>query len=125
MYLLIFKCTGDGRSDPLFPVAVWSQYWRVINREDRTNNYVEAAHKKLHRELGVDHPNLWRFIDALRSVQSERDTYLEQLVAGRAPRVKARRYLAADERIARLVEACDDSDPDGYLRGIAHNFMFL
>ena len=53
------------RSPALFPIETWSVYQRTLNGEARTNNFAEAAHRKLQREFGVDHPSLWKFIDGL------------------------------------------------------------
>ncbi|KAK4880957.1 hypothetical protein RN001_004276 [Aquatica leii] len=64
----------------------------LLSDSDRTNNYVEAAHRRLQMELGVDHPTIWKLIDGLRKVQSNRDVYYEQLVAGHAPPQKLKKY---------------------------------
>ncbi|KAF0985626.1 hypothetical protein HZS_3781, partial [Henneguya salminicola] len=69
----------------LFPPHMWSIYERTVNREHRTNNYVKAAHRRLQAEFGMDHPNIWKFIDGIRSVQKERDLVYEQFVRGDRP----------------------------------------
>uniref|UniRef100_A0A915DS97 Uncharacterized protein n=1 Tax=Ditylenchus dipsaci TaxID=166011 RepID=A0A915DS97_9BILA len=48
---------GTAMRDPMFPVRWWSCYQRTLAGEDRTNNFAEAAHRRLHTALGVDHPN--------------------------------------------------------------------
>ena len=57
-------------------------YQRVINGDERTNNVSEAAHRRTQRELCVEHPSIWRFIDALRTVQEGRDKVYEEYVRG-------------------------------------------
>uniref|UniRef100_A0A915EPH9 NLE domain-containing protein n=1 Tax=Ditylenchus dipsaci TaxID=166011 RepID=A0A915EPH9_9BILA len=37
-----------------------------MNDEGRTNNYAEAHHHKVAGELGMAHPNIWRFIDSMK-----------------------------------------------------------
>lgn len=49
---------NNRRRRPLFDPEIWSCYTRTLNNEARTNNYAEAAHRRLQAELGVDHPNL-------------------------------------------------------------------
>ncbi|KAB0801582.1 hypothetical protein PPYR_02653 [Photinus pyralis] len=114
---------GNGRREPMFPHEMWNMYARVLNLQDRTNNHAEAAHRRLQIELGIDHPTIWRLIDGLRKVQANRDIYYEQLVAGHAPPQKHRRYIAADERILRIVRDYENRDVIEYLRGIAHNYQ--
>uniref|UniRef100_A0A915ERU1 Uncharacterized protein n=1 Tax=Ditylenchus dipsaci TaxID=166011 RepID=A0A915ERU1_9BILA len=40
---------------PPFPVHLWSCYNRTLAGQDRTNNFAEAAHRRLHTILGIDH----------------------------------------------------------------------
>ncbi|KAF0985921.1 hypothetical protein HZS_1946 [Henneguya salminicola] len=67
------------RRSAFFPPYVWSVYERTVDREDLINNYVEAAHRGLQAEFGMDHPNIWKFINGIRSVQKGRDLVYEQL----------------------------------------------
>uniref|UniRef100_A0A5S6R5K6 GOLD domain-containing protein n=1 Tax=Trichuris muris TaxID=70415 RepID=A0A5S6R5K6_TRIMR len=87
------------RRIPPFPPKVWSAYRRTLHSRDRTNNFAEAAHRRLKSELGVDHPTIWRFIDGLRTVQAGRDQHFECFVRGDEPPRKRQRYLLAGERI--------------------------
>ncbi|XP_018496583.1 uncharacterized protein LOC108864821 [Galendromus occidentalis] len=80
------------RQEPLFPVRMWSVYERTINNDSRTNNYAEAAHKRLQTEFGVDHPSLWRLIDGLKKIQHHRDILLARYISGLQPRAKRKTY---------------------------------
>lgn len=113
---------GNGRRPALFPPQIWSVHERVLRGENRTNNHAEAAHRRLQKELSVDHPTLWYLIDSLRKVQKGRDTYYEQLVAGHAPPAKLKKYQDADRRIERLVQGYSVRNMAEYLRGLAHNY---
>jgi len=55
----------------------------VRRREDRTNNHAEGAHRKVYATLGSNHPVIWKFIQAIRTVQRGRDAYYELLIAGK------------------------------------------
>jgi hypothetical protein len=70
----------------------------------------------------MDHPSIWRFIDGLKKIQKERDTFFEQMVAGNPPPVKRRKYRDADARILTLVNDFNNRPMNEFLRGVAHNF---
>ena len=98
----------------------------MINNEERTNNVYEAAHRRTQRELCVEHPSIWRFIDALRTVQEGRDKVYEEYVRGDPATPKRRKYRDADQKISDIVTAGFGEGTQRttieYLRGIAHNF---
>uniref|UniRef100_A0A915CRG7 Uncharacterized protein n=1 Tax=Ditylenchus dipsaci TaxID=166011 RepID=A0A915CRG7_9BILA len=60
----IRRCTA--MNPPGFPVNWWSCYERTLAGEDRTNNYAEAAHRRLQDALGVDHPTVGRLLQDLK-----------------------------------------------------------
>uniref|UniRef100_A0A5S6QJM7 MADF domain-containing protein n=1 Tax=Trichuris muris TaxID=70415 RepID=A0A5S6QJM7_TRIMR len=82
----------NSRRRPRFDPSIWSTYERTLEGIDRTNNFAEAANRRIRSEFGVDHPTLWRFIDCLRKVQAGRDKAYEQFVRGEAPPHKRSRY---------------------------------
>lgn len=106
-----------------YPPATWSVYERTLNGEDRTNNHVEAAHRRLQTELGMSHPTLWKFIGGIRTVQKGRDHVYEQFVRGDQPPTKRTKYVQADARIKTIVESYNERNILEYLRGISHNFI--
>nr|CAD7198176.1 unnamed protein product [Timema douglasi] len=115
---------GVGRRVALFPPNMWNLYTRVLNGTDHTNSRAEAAHRRLGTELGMQHPTIWKFIDALRKVQAARDIYYEHLVAGHEATPKKRNYREVDARILRLLsrrpvsraQMAAPSCPDSVLR---------
>lgn len=110
------------RRQATFPAEIWSCYTRTIQGEARTNNYAEAGHRRLQAEFGVDHPNLWKFIDTLRIVQKSTDQIYESFVRGDEPPKKRQKYIKADARILNIVEEFETRNLDEYLRGLAQNF---
>lgn len=111
-----------GRRAATDPYSTWTAYERTLNGENRTNNFAEAAHRRLQAEFGVDHPSLWRFIDGIRLIQAGRDRSYEDYIRGQAPPVKRIRYQRADDRILAVVRDFGNRTTLEYLRGIAHNF---
>lgn len=130
----------DGmRNQPRFDPAIWSVHRRVLERGDRTNNYAEAAHKKLQRAFSCSHPNIWRFIDTLRKEQKLIDADYAMCQQGMEPPPKRRKYRDADRRIHELVQTYQAANPNfdhnyqfpvvypihpiiDFLRGVSHNY---
>ena len=105
------------RRRSLFPIAMWSVYDRTVNGEARTNNFSEAAHKRLQTEFGVHHPNIWRFIDGLKKVQHHKDMLLSRFESGNPSRNTRNRYVRIDEGLAKLVNEFNIYPVVTYLRG--------
>ncbi|XP_068204653.1 uncharacterized protein [Palaemon carinicauda] len=112
---------GNSRRAPLFPLEMWNLYFRTLNHEDKTNNHAEGANRRLQMELGMEHPTLWKFINALKKVQKGRDFHLESLIAGSSPPAKSKKYRDTDSRILSIVQNLNERTPIEYLRGISHN----
>ncbi|MGL6146086.1 MAG: hypothetical protein ACRC0D_06330, partial [Macrococcoides caseolyticum] len=109
--------------NPLFPPQCWSVYERTLNGECRTNNYAEAAHRRLQAEFGMDHPNIWKFIDGIRTVQKGSDFIYSNFIRGDQPPSKRNKYINTDLRIRRIVESYSARNILEYLKGISHNFL--
>ena len=112
---------GAGRWSPLFPVEMWNMYQRTLDGDDRTNNYAEAANRRLKSELGMLHPTIWKFIAVLKNVHKGRDEYFEKLVAGNEPQSKLLKYRKADEKILKIVSEYGSRNEVEYLRSVGHN----
>jgi hypothetical protein len=117
------RLTRRGRQRAVFPHDIWSVYDRTVAGDDRTNNHVEAAHRRMQSELGMDHPTLWKFVDGIRKVQNGCDQDYEQFVRGEQPPHKRVKYVRADARIRDIVMNFDERTVNEFLRGIAHNFL--
>ena len=111
------------RRNPIFPMRMWNVYDRTVNGQDRTNNHLEAAHRRLQCVLQMDHPSIWNFVNGLRTIHKERDMFFEQMVAGHAPPTKRWKYRDADDRILTIVTDFANRPLAEYLRGVVHNFQ--
>lgn len=115
--------TTGNRDRPLFPNDLWSVYVRTMNGQSRTNNHVEAAHRRMKCEFSFDHPTLFKFIKIIKKIQAGRDHFYEQFVRGEEPPVKRTKYIQADIRILNIVHTFHSRTVIEYLRGLAHNFL--
>ncbi|KAB0790020.1 hypothetical protein PPYR_15689 [Photinus pyralis] len=89
-------------------------YDRVLS--DTTNNYAEAAHRRMQTELGMD---LWKFIYRLKKIQHGRDL----AIAGRQPDKKLNKYLRGDQNIKNIVQDFRNRNIVDYLKCLTHNYQ--
>ena len=59
----IGRVRGTSRREALFSINFWNMVVRVKNGMHRTNNNVEAKHRKLNCAFQAAHPTLWLFLD--------------------------------------------------------------
>lgn len=102
-YYLGPRGRNGARRQALFPKEMWNVYDRVINNNDRTNNYCEAAHRRLHKQLCMDHPSIWKFIGGIKQIQKGKDKNYEEMVAGAPPAAKRRPVQRVNERVREIV----------------------
>lgn len=96
---------ADGsRTQPRFDPEMWSVYERTLANDCRTNNFAEAAHKKLQSHFCCTHPSIWHFISVLQRVQKDTDVDFSHFIAGREPPPKRKKYRDADARILAKVQ---------------------
>jgi hypothetical protein len=94
-----------------------------MNKDDRTNNYSEAGHKRVAREFAMEHPSIWKFIESIKKVQKGRDKVYEEMVMGNNPPKKRRIYREIDERIYKIVdEGLENRTVWEYMKGLANNY---
>lgn len=109
---------------PRYPSSMWSQYTRLQNGDDSTNNHSEGAHNRCRRHLCVDHPSVWRFIHALHGLQRVLDFDLNKFKAGKAPGTSKKNALQMrDHRMRNILEEIDSRSEMDFLKGIAMNIQ--
>ena len=62
----------------------WNIHKRVENELPRTNNSVEGWHRKMQAAVAADHPNIWRFINVLKSKHGFHKVVIGQRLGGHA-----------------------------------------
>ena len=60
---------GGGYQQALFPTEMWNHHFDTAFGLPRTTNAVEAWHRSFNATVGCHHPNIWKFISALKREQ--------------------------------------------------------
>lgn len=116
----IGRLRRNRRTTPLFPINIWNNYDRVLINLPRSNNSVEAWHRRFHCVVACDHPSIWRLLNKLQEEQSFIERRIEQLNAGHEE-LRRKKYADLDKRLKNVVERFEKLDELEYLRSIAHN----
>ena len=67
--------------DSIFPTDLWN-HWNNM-QASRTNNNNEAYNHRLDTRLnGKNHPNIWSFIEIIKTEESLMNVYYERVIAG-------------------------------------------
>ena len=117
---------STGRRRPRYPIETWNVYQRTLEQMDRTNNVVEAWHRRLNILVGKAHPTLYSFLNTLKKEENYVEAKREELEAGNPPPQKHHIYRRNDERILALVqrfneylnEEMEDDDDDPWEHGL-------
>nr|CAD7457932.1 unnamed protein product [Timema tahoe] len=62
----------------------------------KTNNNIEGWHRGLQQHISASHPNIWKFVSAIKMEQSLNEVRIEQYTSGQKP---SRRPIEADKII--------------------------
>ena len=88
---------------PRFPIPTWNVYTRTLEGIDRTNNNVEAWHRRLNALVGKKHPNLYEFLNALKREEQYTESQREDHEGGIPGPKRRKKYIQNDERILSIV----------------------
>ena len=90
----------------LFPPSTWSVYSENV----RTNNQVEGWHSRMNKKIAKAHPNFYQWLKHVREEQAATETTAHRAALGAAPPARRRKYVALDERLARLKDRFQAGD---------------
>ena len=108
------------RSAPLFPPQLWSVYNSNEMGIPRTQNNVEAWHRRWEILVGQSHIGVYRMIEELQKEQQSVDLQVESIIRGeRRPTKKNLNWR--EKRILMIVDDRENRSVMEFLRGIAHN----
>ena len=107
---------GGARRNPTFPINVWSIQDRVTEGLPRTNNSVEGWHHAFQRTVGLNHPTIYKLVEAMQLEQS-----YTQIAQGRLFVKKNTRYERIDQAYSTIVNGYRRREQMDYLRSIIIN----
>lgn len=123
-------CAGLGRYivytiyTALFHSYVTVVTFVVFTDLPRTNNSVEGWHNALRSFIGHSHPNIFKFIDNIKSEQSLQEMKISQISASQEAPPSKKKYTLLDERIKKIALKYERNKVEEYMRSIAHNIQF-
>ena len=127
---LYFETTYIGRTvsggtqlAPLFPIEMWNHHHAVPQGIPRTTNAVEAWHRAYNATIGCHHPNVWKWINAIRREQGLVEVKQAKFLSGDKPS-KRTKNSANEDGLTNLVLSYFHRSPMEFLQGIAHRLTF-
>ena len=77
-------CTlpGGAYQRALFPIGMWNHHFDNAYGFPRTTNSVEAWHRSFNVTVGCQHPNIWKFLAALKREQGLVEVRQAKYIAG-------------------------------------------
>ena len=76
---------GGAHQQALFPIDMWNHHFDTAFGLPRTTNAVEAWHLSFNATVGCHHPNIWKFITALKREQGLVEVRQANYIAGNQP----------------------------------------
>jgi hypothetical protein len=98
----IGRLRGRSRRAATFPINFWNMAARVKNNMHRTNNNIEAWHRKLNCAFQCTHPNLWTFMDKLIKEENNIHSDIINAMSGHQP--PKRQNESLNKRLQNLVQ---------------------
>ena len=113
----------NGRRDnPMFSQDMWNMYTRTRDHLPRTNNNVEGWHRGLQFHINACHPNLWKFLNVIKSEENLTRVKVNQCLGGIQIPVR-KKYADCNTRIVNIVQIYPGMPTLDYLRRIAYNLL--
>ena len=110
------------RQHVLFPPEQWNV--REIDERAKTNNAVEAWHRRFETMFHANTRHFYKMLLALKKEQQHSEATIIRAEAGEPPKKRRRSLIARYGRIRQIVNTWNPLNTIPYLRGIAHNFTF-
>ena len=85
---------------------------------------MKGGRRGFEMQISAQHPNIWKFIEALQREQSIRTLQIEQYVSGQQSTPALKKYMDCAERLFRVVANYDRNNVLEFLRGVTHNINY-
>lgn len=117
--------TGQSqRSPPLFPPEVWSVFENTAFSFPRTQNNVEAWHRRWETLIGRSHVGIFTIIKEIQKEQSRVENEIERAIRGEPAKKRRKEDENREKRIQNIIDNRNNRTVLEFLRGIAHNVSF-
>ncbi|XP_041354461.1 uncharacterized protein LOC121372235 [Gigantopelta aegis] len=105
--------------DSRFPLIVWNHH---LTTGPRTNNNLEGFHSRMNRSIQVHHPNIYRFVELIKGIETSERAKLRQINFGAAPPPRKRVYKQNENRIVRMKAqlTLEQKTPIQFLDAVGH-----
>ena len=117
-----------GWKDAKFVPSSWSVYERVLVGDPRTNNFLEGWHNRFAGVVGVAHPDIYKFINSLKSEQARCEMIRRAALMGEDLTAPRKNSVKLNQRIYNIVSKFEERTEGehflDYLEGLAHNFTY-
>ena len=112
---------GGAYQQALFPISMWNYHFDTAFGLPRTTKAVEAWHCSFNATVGCHHPNVWKFLSALKREQGLVELRQAKYIDGN--QASKRKKVQANEKAPRdLVGSYLHRPRLEFLRGVAHHF---
>jgi hypothetical protein len=109
------------RDPPQFPPALWSVYDSMELGIPRTQNNVEAWHRRWGTLVGESHVGIYTIIKELQKEQQQVEVQVECIIRGEERPKQKKNLIDKEKRIRTILDDREDYSEMDFLRGIAHN----
>ncbi|KAL3093019.1 hypothetical protein niasHS_004621 [Heterodera schachtii] len=126
-FLNYFEATWIGRPGrrPLFPLEMWNNRTVTLQQLPRTTNSVESWHHQIQSKFSSPHPNIFTFIDGIRSENVRVNAICVKLDCGHeVPLYSRLEYRQANERLLNLIRGYQQADQVNFLRATSRFIKF-
>jgi hypothetical protein len=111
------------RHTPLFPPNEWSVFENVEFGFPRTQNKVEAWHRRWETLVGRAHVGLFRIINEIKKEDIEVETEIERIISGEpAPKMR-KKDEDRENRLQTIIRSRNTRTTMQFVRGIANNLV--
>lgn len=109
------------RGAPLFPAPLWSVFDSVELGIPRTQNIVEAWHRRWNNLIARTHVGLFAIITEFQKEQQQVEIQIECILRGEQRPKRKRKDVDRENRILMVMNDRQNRNTMDYLRGIAHS----
>lgn len=106
---------------PLFPPQLWSVYDSIELGIPRTQNKIEAWHRRWGTLVGKAHVGVYTIIQEFQKEQQQVEIQIENIIRGEQRPKQKKAKIDRENRIMTILNDKENRSVMDFLRGIAHN----